>query len=209
MEFSLIVSFLAASILLTLMPGPDNIFVLTESLTNGKRNGIAISIGLCVGVLVHTFAAATGLSIIIQQSELAFTIVSYLGAVYLFYLAFQARKDKKISVPIHSKTKFTHTPFSSLVKKGFFMNVLNPKVSLFFIAFLPQFTSKNGFDITLQMLVLGLIFMVQALFIFSAIANLASQLTPYANKSKFWKIAKWSKIGILIILGFTLLFSKA
>ena len=88
MQIELILSFLLASVLLTFMPGPDNIFVLTESITKGQKNGIAISIGLCSGVLIHTLAAATGLSIVIQKSALAFSIIKYLGAAYLFYLAY-------------------------------------------------------------------------------------------------------------------------
>jgi len=100
MELGLILSFLGASIILSLMPGPDNIFVLTESLTKGHRNGIAISLGLGFGVLVHTIAAATGLSIIIQKSAIAFCIIKYLGALYLFYLAYQAYKEKKLTLNI-------------------------------------------------------------------------------------------------------------
>lgn len=95
MEIQLLVSFLCASVLLSLMPGPDNIFVLTESITKGKNNGIAISFGMSLGVLVHTTAAATGLSIIIQKSAMAFSIIKLVGAAYLFYLAFLSFNEKK------------------------------------------------------------------------------------------------------------------
>ena len=94
-----------------------------------------------------------------------------------------------------------------LIRKGFLMNVLNPKVSLFFIAFLPQFISQDGINITVQMIILGLIFMVQALVIFSLISILASRLTGYVNSAKFWKITKWSKVVVLSILGLTLALS--
>jgi threonine/homoserine/homoserine lactone efflux protein len=97
MEVQLIISFLTASLLLSIIPGPDNIFVLTESITKGKKNGIAISLGLAMGVLVHTAAAATGLSIIIQKSAMAFSIIKYIGAAYLFYLAFMSLKEKKLN----------------------------------------------------------------------------------------------------------------
>ena len=97
MTLETIISFLSASIILTIMPGPDNIFVLTESLTSGRRTGIAISLGLASGVLIHTLAAATGLSIIIRQSAVAFSVIKYIGAAYLFFLAYKAIRDKQNS----------------------------------------------------------------------------------------------------------------
>ena len=208
MELELILSFIGASIILSLMPGPDNIFVLTESLTKGQRNGIAISIGLSLGVLVHTIAAATGLSIIIQKSAIAFSVVKYFGAAYLFYLAYRAIKENRIVLNLNTESDDTNTKFLFLIRKGFLMNVLNPKVSLFFISFLPQFTTSTGFNITVQMILLGLIFMVQSLLIFSTISKLSGKLTKYVNNPKFWKITKWSKISVLSILGLTLALSK-
>jgi len=208
MELGLLLSFIGASILLSLMPGPDNIFVLTESLTKGQKNGIAISIGLSLGVLVHTLAAATGLSIIIQKSALAFSIIKYLGAAYLFYLAIMTFREKKNDVTFHSDKKPIKTKMLPLIRKGFLMNVLNPKVALFFIAFLPQFISSSGYNITLQMIILGLLFMLQALLIFGLIAILSSKLTKYVNNPKFWKVTKWGKISVLSILGLALAISQ-
>jgi len=208
MELGLVLSFLGASILLTLMPGPDNIFVLTESLTKGQRNGILISVGLGMGVLIHTLAAATGLSIIIQKSAMAFSIIKYLGALYLFYLAFQAFKEKPLTLHFESEANKEKQGAVSLIRKGIFMNVLNPKVSLFFIAFLPQFISTNGFSVIIQMIILGVIFMVQAILIFCGIAILSGRLTKYVNKPKFWSVTKWSKVSVLSILGLTLALSK-
>ena len=208
MELHLALSFLGASILLSLMPGPDNIFVLTESLTKGHKNGIAISIGLSLGVLIHTLAAATGLSLIIQKSALAFSVVKYLGALYLFYLAYKATKDNQSDVKIELNQTPQNNSISALIKKGLFMNVLNPKVALFFIAFLPQFVSKTGYNITLQMIFLGIIFMLQAFVIFSLIAILSARLTPYFHNQRFWKITKWSRVGVLGSLGLVLMLSK-
>ncbi len=208
METQFILSFLGASILLTLMPGPDNIFVLTESITKGRRDGIAISTGLVSGVLVHTFAAATGLSIIIQQSDIAFSVLKYAGAAYLFYLAYMSTKDEQLTIDLDASNSKSGQSFFQLMRKGFFMNVLNPKVSLFFIAFLPQFISPNGFNPTYQMLIMGLIFMVQAVIIFYAIAILSSKLTSILNSPRFWKITKWSKVVVLALLGLTLALSN-
>ncbi|RKS97588.1 LysE family translocator [Chryseobacterium defluvii] len=208
MEVQLIISFLSASLLLSIIPGPDNIFVLTESITKGKKNGIAISTGLALGVLVHTVAAATGLSIIIQKSALAFSVIKYIGAAYLFYLAFMSLKEKKIELNLHENQDQSKENTIYLIRKGFLMNVLNPKVALFFIAFLPQFISKSGFNVTLQMFLLGIIFALQAFIVFFIISSLSSKLTKFVNNQKFWKITKWSKVCVLSGLGMALFFSK-
>jgi threonine/homoserine/homoserine lactone efflux protein len=208
METGLLLSFLGASILLTFMPGPDNIFVLTESLIQGRKNGMRISLGLSLGVLVHTIAAATGLSIIIQQSAIAFSVIKYIGAFYLFYLAFRALKERKEEINTNDIKKEKEQTSLFLIRKGFLMNVLNPKVALFFIAFLPQFISKTGFSITYQMLILGLIFALQSFVIFCTISYLSGSLTKYVNNDKFWNITRWSKVVVLSGLGLALVFSR-
>lgn len=208
MEIESVLSFLGASIVLSLMPGPDNILVLTESLAKGQKNGIAISFGLGVGILLHTIAAATGLSLIIQRSALVFSIIKYLGAVYLFYLAYQAYTEKKYALNIKSVNIRKKNRVLLLVKKGFLMNMLNPKVSLFFIAFLPQFIVSNGWSIITQMIVLGLIFMLQAVVIFSLVAMVSGKLTKYVDNPKFWSVSRWSKISILTLLGMFLALSN-
>ncbi len=208
MSIDLILSFIGASVVLSLMPGPDNLFVLTESITKGRNNGIGISIGLSLGVLVHTMAVATGLSIIIQKSELAFTAIKYLGAIYLFYLAFMAFKEKRPVIDLETNVNPHKASRSSLIKKGFLMNVLNPKVALFFIAFFPEFISPDGYNVRLQMIILGLIFMLQAVLIFSMIAVLSGKLTKFVNNPKFWTITKWCKISVLTLLGLVLVFAE-
>ena len=204
MELNLILSFLGAAVLLTLMPGPDNIFVLTQSITRGAKTGILISIGLVSGVWVHTAIAATGLSVLLRQSELVYSLILYLGAAYLFYLAFQATKEEPVETG-SAETLSKTTKGFNLVRTGFFMNVLNPKVTLFFVAFLPQFITQNGWSLAKQFGVLGLLFIVQAFIIFSLISVLAGQLTDYFNSPKFWQITKWSKVVILALLGVFLL----
>lgn len=204
MAFELIIAFLGASVLLALMPGPDNIFVLTESVSKGQRNGIGVAIGLGCGVLVHTTIAATGLAFVIQQSEMVFSLIKYLGAGYLFYLAYQSFLETPMTLDLHTD-KVQLVSLFSLIRKGFLMNVLNPKVSLFFIAFLPQFITDGGWNVTVQLLILGLIFMVQSVVVFSSIAILAGRLTAYVNRPEFWQITQWGKVVILSVLGLMLL----
>lgn len=199
--------FLLTSMLLTLMPGPDVIFVLTESLTKGVRTGMGVAFGLALGCLVHTTIAATGLSVLLVNSEIAFRLVKYAGAAYLLYLAIKSYGEKPLSVETNNPVQ-EQQPFGKLLQKGFLMNVLNPKVSLFFIAFLPQFAVMGNMNISVQLFLLGFIFMIQAALIFSGIAQLAGRLSPYLNKPQFWIITKWFKIVIFLMLALVLLFSE-
>lgn len=207
MDLQLTLSFLGASVLLALLPGPDNILVLTESITKGKRSGIVLAAGFNSGILIHTIVAATGLSLILQTSEYAFQIIKYLGALYMFYLAFLTIREKQ-KEPGLDKNKPEKSGTWKLFRKGFIMNVLNPKVSLFFIAFLPQFVNKTGFNVTLQMFILGFIFMIIGFIVFSGIALLSGNLNKYLDNPKFWKITKWGKAIVLGILGVLLVLSE-
>lgn len=129
LSFSALVSFIGASILLTIAPGPDNLFVVAQSVSHGRKAGIATALGLCSGITVHTMAAALGISAILYQSDLAFRLMKYIGALYLIYLACQAIKERNV-MAIEDKVE-KQTGFS-LYRRGIFMNVLNPKVALFF-----------------------------------------------------------------------------
>ncbi|WP_347549748.1 LysE family translocator [Pseudalkalibacillus hwajinpoensis] len=180
MDFSLLLSFLGAAVVLTLMPGPDNLFVLAQSISQNRQAGIATSLGLCSGLLVHITATAAGISAILYQSSIAFAVVKYLGAAYLLYLAYQAIKDRETTAAIHKQRS---RPYASLYRKGIIMNILNPKVSLFFLALLPQFVNQEVGSPALQMVLLGLIFIIQALVIFSIISIFAGKISKVVNKS--------------------------
>lgn len=180
---------------MALMPGPDNIFVLTESIAKGARNGILIAFGLNSGVLVHTLAAATGVSLILKQSELAFLIIQYAGAGYLLYLAYLSAKEKV--APFESEENQQQGSFT-LFRTGFIMNVLNPKVSLFFIAFLPQFVEPSAGNVTFQMVIMGVAFIVIGFLTFSSFALLAHQLRKPLNSLKVLVWIKWAKVAVLI-----------
>ena len=205
MDYSLLLSFITASFLLAIMPGPDNILVMTESLTKNAKNGIALALGMNSGILIHTLAAATGISLILQQSTMAYTIIKVMGAIYLLYLAYKEYHSETIPLDLaRAKIDTASTSYIELFKNGFIMNVLNPKVSLFFIALLPQFLSKDGWSTMIQMCILGAIFMIIGAITFSSLAILAGSLKKYVQSSRFWKIMKWSKIAVLVVISSSL-----
>lgn len=197
MELSVLLSFASASTLLALMPGPDNIYVLTESLSKGKNTGILIATGLCLGVIVHTTAVVTGVALFLQNSPTAFNIVKYAGTIYLLYLAYQSYFEKPITIG-DTQSMEARPQAGAILRKGFLMNVLNPKVTLFFIAFLPQFVAEGALSSGVQLAILGLVFMLTSFVVFSLIAILANQFTRYLNSARFWEITKWVKIMVLV-----------
>ncbi|MFA6618112.1 MAG: LysE family translocator [Candidatus Neomarinimicrobiota bacterium] len=205
MTLQQILSFILASAALTILPGPDNIFVLTQSLTRGKKYGLGISLGLVSGLIIHTFLAAFGISLLISQSATVFTIIKYLGTAYLFYMALSALKEKPIQDIETNNNTTDKVSFSSLWTKGLVMNLLNPKVIVFFLAFFPQFISEDTYAAHWQMIILGLCFMAVALIIFSLISFLAGYFSKFLNKAKFWTIVKWAKFFILVGIGLALL----
>jgi threonine/homoserine/homoserine lactone efflux protein len=205
MDAWLALSYLGAAVLLTVMPGPDNLFVLAQSIVNGARAGIATSLGLCTGLLVHIAAAALGISAIIYQSALAFALVKYAGAAYLLYLAYRSFRDKSSAIQLSSDRSYSDI---ALYRRGIVMNVLNPKVSLFFLAFLPQFVRQESGDVPYQMLAYGVIFIIQALILFSLISVFAARIGKLLNQNP--SLAKrmnliqgslFALIGLKIALG--------
>lgn len=172
-----LVTFISISTFLCFLPGPDNLLVLSQSAINGCKYGILITIGLCIGLVIHTSLVSLGIAAIIQANTLAFEIIRLLGVFYLTYLAWGAFKAKPIHLKSNTKS-FNDT--KKLIKKGLFMNLSNPKVIIFFLAFLPQFTTDNtiAIPVSLQLLYLGLIFVVIAFTVFTFI----SYLSGFLNK---------------------------
>ena len=162
--------FISAAVLLTLMPGPDILFVITQSITRGRKAGMVFAAGLCTGLIAHVTAVSLGVSILLMSSPVAFTMLKFAGAAYLLYLgvkAFLARRENHFELSGDA---------GKLYRKGILMNILNPKVILFFLAFFPQFIDKGIENPIPQMLLLGLVFMVQAFLIFSMVAAVADRL---------------------------------
>ncbi|MBI6864803.1 LysE family translocator [Lysinibacillus sp. RSDA_15] len=152
-------SFIAIVLLLFLIPGPAVIITITQTLKSGKKNGIYTALGIGLGDLVHTLAAVLGLSAILMQSATAFEVVKYVGVAYLVYLGIQmlVTKPKKIEQPTVEQS-----PASTSFRQGFLAEILNPKTALFFLAFLPQFIQHNETSITVQLLTLGITFVVMS-----------------------------------------------
>jgi threonine/homoserine/homoserine lactone efflux protein len=172
--------FFMASVLLALTPGPDNLFVMTQAAQRGKMAGIAVTIGLCTGLLVHTTAVALGVAAIFQASALAFSLLKYIGAVYLLYLAYQSFMAGAGS---EGEQQSRNLGFGRLYGRGIIMNITNPKVSLFFLAFLPQFTDPNFGPLVPQILILGLLFILSTILIFGGISLLAGGIAAHFRKS--------------------------
>lgn len=204
MELVTIISFVGASVLLTLAPGPDILYVMTQSITQDKKAGIFTALGLCSGVLIHTTAAAIGISAILYNSTAIFNGVKLIGASYLLYLAYKEFRSKSEESDI---LKGEVLDYSKLYKKGVLMNVLNPKVALFFLALLPQFINENGINVGIQMMILGIVFMIQAFAIFSLIAFFSGTIgdkllknKKIASKFNLIKGSVYAVIGINIAL---------
>ena len=172
--------FLTASLLLCIAPGPDNIFVLTQSMLRGVSSGLFVTLGLCTGLLVHTSAVALGVAVIFQQSLLAFTMLKLCGAAYLLYLAWGAFRAGASGL---GSLKAAALDKTALYRRGIVMNITNPKVSIFFLAFLPQFTNPTQGHLTLQLLELGAIFIVCTLLVFGLVSLLAGKLGNWFNQS--------------------------
>lgn len=173
-------TFVIAAALLSLAPGPDNVFVLTQSALYGQVSGLLVTLGLCTGLLVHTAAVALGIAVIFQTSAVAFTALKLVGAGYLLYLAWQAvRAAPAVLSDVSSTTRSS----AALYRRGIYMNISNPKVSIFFLAFLPQFASPERGAIALQIMMLGGLFICVTLLVFGAIALLAGTLGARLNRS--------------------------
>ena len=206
MESSTFLYFLTASILLTLAPGPDILYLLTKSLSDGAKAGIILACGLVSGIVFHTTLVMVGVAALIKSSATAMLLLKIFGAAYLLFLAFgafkSARAGKKISLARADKN------FSSaaLYKRGILMNVLNPKVLLFFLAFLPQFVDLSSDGASLTILFLGVVFAVQALIIFSGVAFFAGRVRNLLlRKRNVGQLLNFIEAAVLAIIALTLI----
>lgn len=168
-----VTTFFGVSLLLGITPGPDNIFVLMQSAAQGPKAGFLVVLGLCTGLLVHTAALALGLAAVFAASAAAFTALKFAGAAYLAYLAWQAYQAPVTDAPGAGAAPLRPR---QLYLRGVLMNLTNPKVVLFFLAFLPQFVDPARSAIAWQLCQLGAVFMVATLITFGAISFFAASL---------------------------------
>jgi len=195
-------AFFLASALLAIAPGPDNVFVLTQSALHGKLSGLVVVFGLCTGLLFHTTAVAFGVAVIFQASTLAFTILKVIGASYLVYLAWQIFRASPEQISMQSDQQKSQ---GTLYRRGIIMNLTNPKVSIFFLAFLPQFADPVRGPISLQMISLGGIFIIATILVFGAIALIGGTLGEWLNRSESaQRIMNWTAGTIFIGLALKL-----
>lgn len=176
-----LIPFIIASLVLINSPGPDLIFVVTQSAVHGAKTGILVTFGLVSGLIFHTLLVAFGVAAIIMTSEFAFTLLKTLGAMYLLYLAWQAFRAH--SEKLKAEKNIQKTAFQ-LYRRGIIMNITNPKVTVFFLAFLPQFVSADNGSVVEQVFMLGAIFMVLGLTSFIAISLAAGKLGNWLNRSE-------------------------
>ena len=204
---SILISFSIASFLLALAPGPDNFFVLTFSAKYGKTLGLFTVLGLVSGCLVHTTLVAFGVSTLIINNDFLFSMLMYVGALYLLFIAFKVYKSdnsiKELDQADNQIGKF------KVFVNGFLMNILNPKVLAFFLAFFPTFIFSESINPLIQFYILGGIFMIITLIVFSSIAVFSSLIYRNFKKYRFYTdLLKWLNIIVLISIAIIILFSE-
>ncbi|CAM3719522.1 MULTISPECIES: LysE family translocator [Pseudoalteromonas] len=197
MEFNSMMLFVIACLTINLIPGPDVIYIVSNTMKGKMVSGMKAALGLGVGYFFHTLAACVGLSAIILSSALAFSIVKWLGALYLVYLGVQAlismyRGNSQVVVSESEDTK------GNIFMQGVVVSVLNPKVALFFLSFLPQFINTSTGSAASQLLVLGLIFSVLATLCNVLYATVGSWLFNRPNAGRYTRILEGVS-GVLLI----------
>ena len=190
-----ILLFFITSLALTMMPGPDILFVINQSLED-KKSGLLVAFGLCSGLIIHTLVLALGLSAIIEQNDNVIIFFKYFGSAYLFYLAFQEFQKNRV---ISERLK------ENFYLRGVFMNLINPKVLIFFLAYFPNFLFSDTISTSYQFIILGAIFILQALMIFSIVSLTSNRLISILNIDARNKKIVYFKSFIFVLIGMSIL----
>ncbi|CDL86260.1 LysE family translocator [Xenorhabdus cabanillasii] len=202
-----LITFISISTFLCFLPGPDNLFILSQSAINGRKVGILITIGLCIGLAIHISLVSLGIAAILRENAVAFEVIRIFGIIYLTYLAWGAFKAKPVFIQV--STDKSHDT-NKLIRKGILMNLSNPKIIIFFLAFLPQFTNQNTnfIPVSLQSLYLGVIFSIITFIVFSIISYLSGYLSDViSHKPEIQNILNKITALIFVVLAVNLLIS--
>lgn len=206
METAFLISFIIATATLALSPGPDNIFVLIQSITYGKKQGMAIVCGLMSGCVIHTTLVAFGLSTFIKSNTELLFVLKLLGAGYMLYLAYSVFKSTDL---INTNRQTQSKSVDALFKQGFIMNVINPKVSIFFMAFFPAFLFSETLSLVLQFYTLGFLFMTTSFVIFSVLVFFSSSLASLLkSNNRFGVVLKWAQITVFLGIAILILITN-
>ncbi|MEZ5757503.1 MAG: LysE family translocator [Emcibacteraceae bacterium] len=189
-----------ASLLLSLVPGPDNLFLLTQAALEGPVAGICLTLGLLTGLICHTTAVIFGVTVIIKSSVTAFTVLKFIGVAYLLYLSWHAFRAGKAKI---SETANKPRGNFRLYRRGILMNISNPKIAVFFLAFFPQFIDPSLGHFARQTIELAAAFILAFLIVFISIAYLAARLGEFLKKSERAQIIL-NRIAGTIFVGFAL-----
>ena len=191
--------FLTATLALNLAPGPDMLYVSTRSLTQGRRAGVISALGIAAGSVVHTIAIASGLAALLRALPLAYEIVRFAGAAYLIWLGVQALRGKAGPTSGQSLDRAGEW---AIFRQGAVTNILNPKVALFFLAFLPQFADPTRGSVALQIIVLGCLFNISGTIVNIGVAYLASSAGRWLGaRGHVERIFRWLTASVFIGLG--------
>ena len=189
--------FFSAAIAINISPGPDMIYIVSRTIAQGRKIGFASSLGVCTGALVHIFAAALGLSAILATSVFAFSVVKHVGAAYLVYLGIKALRSKGMTfdVPVGN---LSSTPWKAY-RQGALVDILNPKVAIFFMAFLPQFVRPEFGHTSVQIIGLGILVILTAIVVEFSIVLTAAQTTSFFRKNRRFSVWLDRVLGSVLI----------
>ncbi len=206
MDWSTFAIFSATSWILIITPGPDMIYVITRGISQGRKAGVISAIGVNLGILVHTAFAAFGLAIILRTSALAFLAVKFAGAAYLIYLGVQALRNKSDFTFSKGKQKVR---IRTIFIQGILSNVLNPKIALFFLAFLPQFVNLSHGNASTQIVYLGLTFALFGIVFLVILGYFSGSIGQWlSDKQYITQKIRWVTGSIFIALGLRLAFME-
>lgn len=190
--------FLAAAIAINISPGPDMVYIISRTIAQGRKVGFASSLGVCSGALVHVFAAGFGLSAILATSIFAFSVVKYVGAAYLVYLGIKALRSKGTTFDVPTEKNGITTPWQAY-RQGALVDVLNPKVAIFFMAFLPQFVRPELGHTSIQIIGLGILVILTAVVVEFTIVLIAAQMTNFFRRNQKFSVWLDRVLGSVLI----------